>query len=548
MELNGQIHNGGSLNGSFGYDSGDYELLSNKPQINGVTLTGNKTSADLHIEGGTDDYNDLDNKPMINGVQLSGNMTPEDLGLAEIIFPDDPTLFLNGSGNFEVPDYFSGDYDDLTDKPQINGVQLSGNKSTSDLLIDYDDLSGRPQINGSTLTGNKTAADLGLEPEINYPGDATQYLNGEGNFTTPDYFSGDYDHLTDKPQINGVTLSGNQSSEDLNIYTPSTIGEEAAAAAINFTTEGAYNILHSITDFEYTQNLNGYDKPWAAGAGKNILPLILDDIKSINTAGIWADNEYTINGVKYTILLNEGNNIIGIEANGLATANADLSIVTLFNPTEDVYFNGCPSGGSGSTYQFYVSGRRGDYGSGSYLNTGESGRPYLRIFSGYNAEAVLFEPMIRSQTESDPTFEPYTNISPIIGLGSSTITISPNNDPGDGKSITIDFGAAHYKGTVDASTGKIIEEYGYIASYAGETLPGEWVSDRDLYDPNNPNTPTTGAMVIYELTDPTEAYTQRVVIITYVGDNYMWSNTGDISAVYAIKINDPIIEYLLNNR
>ena len=33
----------------------DYSELTNKPSINGVTLTGNKTSADLGISGGSDD-------------------------------------------------------------------------------------------------------------------------------------------------------------------------------------------------------------------------------------------------------------------------------------------------------------------------------------------------------------------------------------------------------------------------------------------------------------------------------------------------------------
>lgn len=36
----------------WGGDGGttDYEELDNKPKINGVTLTGNKTSEDLHID------------------------------------------------------------------------------------------------------------------------------------------------------------------------------------------------------------------------------------------------------------------------------------------------------------------------------------------------------------------------------------------------------------------------------------------------------------------------------------------------------------------
>lgn len=75
--------------------------------------------------GGTNDYNDLTNKPQINNVTLSGNKTSSDLGL------------------------FSGDYDELSDKPQINNVTLSGNKTTSDLGLfsgDYDDLTNKPTI------------------------------------------------------------------------------------------------------------------------------------------------------------------------------------------------------------------------------------------------------------------------------------------------------------------------------------------------------------------------------------------------------------------
>lgn len=41
---------------------------------------------------------------------------------------------------------FSGDYEDLYNRPQINGVTLSGNKATSDLHISYNDLEDLPVI------------------------------------------------------------------------------------------------------------------------------------------------------------------------------------------------------------------------------------------------------------------------------------------------------------------------------------------------------------------------------------------------------------------
>ena len=41
---------------------------------------------------------------------------------------------------------FSGDYDDLYNRPQINGVTLTGNKTTANLGISYNDLTDKPTI------------------------------------------------------------------------------------------------------------------------------------------------------------------------------------------------------------------------------------------------------------------------------------------------------------------------------------------------------------------------------------------------------------------
>ena len=98
------------LAGGGGGGTTDYNDLTNKPQINNVTLSGNKTSSDLGLFSG--DYPELDNKPQINNVTLSGNKTSSDLGL------------------------FSGDYDDLTNKPiipqkltELEDVNISATKT-----------------------------------------------------------------------------------------------------------------------------------------------------------------------------------------------------------------------------------------------------------------------------------------------------------------------------------------------------------------------------------------------------------------------------------
>ena len=69
--------------GDFSYTAGavNYNDVEDKPKINGVTLIGDKSTADLGITASTD-YVDLTNKPSINGVTLEGNKTTEDLGIS----------------------------------------------------------------------------------------------------------------------------------------------------------------------------------------------------------------------------------------------------------------------------------------------------------------------------------------------------------------------------------------------------------------------------------------------------------------------------------
>lgn len=84
---NGQYNNMIILGQSNGSPKvGDYEGLTNLPQINGVTLIGNKTSEDLHIQGGGGiyDYSELTGKPEINGVELDGYMNGRQLSLLNL--------------------------------------------------------------------------------------------------------------------------------------------------------------------------------------------------------------------------------------------------------------------------------------------------------------------------------------------------------------------------------------------------------------------------------------------------------------------------------
>lgn len=59
------------LKASFGASqcivTGDYEVLANKPQINGVTLIGNKTSREIHVQDPIEDITSQDIDRIIFG-------------------------------------------------------------------------------------------------------------------------------------------------------------------------------------------------------------------------------------------------------------------------------------------------------------------------------------------------------------------------------------------------------------------------------------------------------------------------------------------------
>ena len=69
-----------------------------------------------------------------------------------------------------------------------------------------------------------------------------------------------------------------------------------------------------------------------------------------------------------------------------------------------------------------------------------------------------------------------------------------------------------------------------IASYAGETLPGKWISDRDVYAEGT--TPTAGAQVVYALATPVTYQLTAQEVRTLLGANNIWADTGDTTVQY----------------
>ena len=200
---------------------------------------------------------------------------------------------------------------------------------------------------------------------------------------------------------------------------------------------------------------------------------------------------------------------------------------------ESVYNGSSSSASTTGTLTFTFSG----FTSGWNMTIG--------VPNGATATDVIFRPMVRKSSVSDATYEPYSNICPISGHSSVTINVSPTSDPSQGVDTTIQLGDTYYSGTLNAVNGELTVTYGYIASYNGETLTGEWLSDRDEY--TSGGTPTTGAEVVYELATPITVQLTPQEVRSILGQNYIEANTGDIDIIYINNVNDPAIEFILNN-
>ena len=144
---------------------------------------------------GTNDYTDLINKPQINGVELSGDKTTEDLG---IIMPTKTSDLTNDSGYITSAD-LPTKTSDLTND---SGFLTSSDVAEVALTGSYDDLTDKPTIPTATsqLTNDSGFITLSAVPEY------TSELINDSNFVASSdlsnvAFTGDYDDLTNKPTI-----------------------------------------------------------------------------------------------------------------------------------------------------------------------------------------------------------------------------------------------------------------------------------------------------------------------------------------------------------
>lgn len=231
--------------------------------------------------------------------------------------------------------------------------------------------------------------------------------------------------------------------------------------------------------------ISGYDEVTVNVRGKNVFDssiIPLGNDKGINLSFNAETQTFTMNGTTtlpsapyFAVYLE---NLIPTSESMTITVVKDGGSITI------------PDGGFANAY----FGKGDEYGQSknSFLNATLDGgtrtasnindKKYLTRFWFFLTNGVVCDELkFKIQVEYGNTPTPYEPYQP-------------------GTTAQLSLPETIYGGTVDAVTGVGSKTWGYIASYNGESLPGEWISDRDVYSAGT--TPTTGAQVAYKLATP----------------------------------------------
>ena len=158
----------------------NYNSLTNKPSIGGTELSGNKTLAQL----GAASQNDLNT--IENAVLGLYDATGVNIAKQYLHYPSYANLPTSYSSDDSLP-FAEGTYAILDDSKKVykvyqiseadentglgtitwadTGISFDGSGGGTGGTTDYEDLTNKPSINGVGLIGNKTSADLGLVSE-----------------------------------------------------------------------------------------------------------------------------------------------------------------------------------------------------------------------------------------------------------------------------------------------------------------------------------------------------------------------------------------------
>lgn len=382
---------------------------------------------------------------------------------------------------------YSGlDYDELDNKPQINGVELSGNKTASDLgitiptnLSDLNDDSTHRLVtdaeksawDGKADTADITNAIAALD--VSSIGGTGKYISEISE--ADGKISATAETMDDVPTENSnapVKSGGIKAAIDDSVSFKTATGNP-----ITLTDAANANAEELSMTIEPIQDLHGYSKPWPAGGGKNIAHI--DSTKIFNTnknpgdpiTGIAdgmlilsvSSNGYIRSENLESYTINNPNSITAEMNDTEAAQSYGVGIVVEIDDTKTYTLSLEKTGGNVRIGWLNTDGSNLSYTTDQTLPcilTPPSGAKYLMIVCcpGRNVEHTFSNIQLEVGT-SATTFEPWENICPISGLTSGEVETTDGTDT---NTASISFGQTVYGGSVNFKTGEVTVTHGMV--------------------------------------------------------------------------------------
>ena len=311
---------------------------------------------------------------------------------------------------------------DISTAETIDTIELYGGGAGT---MNYNELENKPSINGEPLVGNLTTTDLHIRavPAIDttdnnkvltasYNGGVTSY-----SWQTVETGTTNYNDLTNKPEINGHVLSGNQLPSQLGLATSSQ-GALADTAVQPATLASYQPLIDSSHKLDPALIATDTNNRFATDTQLNQIETNKTNISSVCDYGGKNIFEPTITSGTYyglTVTVNADNTIT--INNSTALEESKYIVLGTATPKQagTYTFDGTPSGITTETGG-YMRIEQGSSGVSQVLtpvdidlNNTQAFNVYLRVLAGKTYDNVTLKPLLclKSLYQASSTYEPY---------------------------------------------------------------------------------------------------------------------------------------------
>ena len=303
------------------------------------------------------------------------------------------------------------------------------NISTLDILVDIqrDILSGG--LTSESDIRNLTTQIEQIVPEV--LGD-DYYTKTEVDELIDDIPTFDPTNYYDKSDVDGLLADKADSDDVMTKVTRHGLGGDVSYYSFDNNCVSPMDNLECAV--EAVQDLHGYSKPWCGGGGKNLL-----NNPDKTTTGA----SYVINNVNVPMVA--GNYMLSFDFSGTSSSSSlridDENGTAIFTTSKTI-----------------------TSGYNEYLINISSNASFVKLFSNAVGTYTKFQIERGNQFTS---YEPYSNICPISGHSSCTITVA-DSDNTPVNTCTVSFGQTIYGGDADITGGKVTKENGFITCDGSE--------------------------------------------------------------------------------